>query len=65
LFALELRRDQREVEVGHLGMGDRRTRQHHPKPVRWSRHADARKAPTQPACLPATDDLIVQLQPLR
>src|ERR1700733_11359355 len=64
LVALELRRDQREVEICHFGVGRRRTRQHLPKPIWGSCDAYACEAPTEASCVPTANDLTADSQSL-
>src|ERR1700722_18023437 len=64
LVALELRRDQREVEIRHFGAGCRCTRQHLPEPIWRGCDAHACEAPTEASRLPATNDLAADPQPL-
>jgi hypothetical protein len=59
-----LRRDQREVEICHFGVGGRRTRQHLPKPIWRGCDAHACEPPTEASCLPAANDLASDPQPL-
>jgi hypothetical protein len=65
LVALDLRRDQREMDIGHFVIGNGRSRDQLLQAVRRGIHTDFCEAPAQLSRLPAPKTLISRPQVMR